>query len=85
MKTTELENELCELINRAILRANRDEKTCECGKIILDADKTAAVLKEVMDVAVERLAAFLIVASDPDVRLHLPESNDPAKPATHLH
>lgn len=71
---TELEDQFSAWLNEAILQANKGEKLCECGQIILDRDKTSIVLTEVVNIAMARLVAFAVVAES-DADLHVPDPN----------
>lgn len=57
-----------------LVEANAREPVCECGEIILDAEKSIEVIAEAVAVTINFLADLTAASSDPGARLHAPRS-----------
>ena len=84
MTDEELVKKVMDLLNEAVLARNAGEKVCECGEIILDREKSAAAIEDVLTVVADYMIQFAIASDDPEARLHV-TSVLFGKPAPNLH
>ncbi len=67
----DLKMQLAVMIDGLVLAANMGGPACECGRTILDREKTLDVLQEVIAVAMLTLINFDEKSKAPGARLHV--------------
>lgn len=67
-----------------LVEANAREPVCECGEIILDAEKSIEVIAEAVAVTINFLGRLTEAALDPTARIHAPQIAS-SKSASNLH
>lgn len=70
MTQEEIEKRVTVLLAEIILEENAEGEICECGELILDREKTAAVIETVLTAVADYMIQFA-VASDSSARLHI--------------